>query len=212
MKHQRPIKITCTLAAASVGLAACMDAEKPDNPAEIAARWSTDSQAYRGPVSPDGWLKDLPSAQLGKLVDEALHRNHDLQAAAARMRAARARGVIAGADRLPQLRANQDASRTLSVGPDDLRQRANDFGLALNLSWEIDLWGRLRDAASAAEREATAAEFDYRAARLSLAGNTAKAWFNATEAELQVELARDTLTSFQNNLDIIDRAFGARGR
>jgi len=125
------------------------------------------------------------------------------------MRAARARNVIEGADRFPQIRGGQDASRSLNVDPDNLRTRANDFGLSLNLSWEIDLWGRLRDTNNAATAEANAAEADFRAARLSLAANTAKAWFNAVETELQVILASETLTSFNDNLDIIQRAFEA---
>jgi NodT family efflux transporter outer membrane factor (OMF) lipoprotein len=146
---------------------------------------------------------------LKSLVNEALEHNHDLRSAAARMRAARARQVIEGADRFPQIRGTQDSARDLRVDQDNQRQRANDFALALNLSWEIDLWGRLRDSAEAAGREAAAAEADYRAARLSLAGNTAKSWFNAIETELQVQLASKTLASFKDNLDIIERAFAA---
>ena len=190
-------------------LSSCLTTQHPENTAEMASDWSAGSSAYRGPISPDGWLKDLSSPQAKKFVKEALEHNHDLKTAAARMRAARARRVIEGADRFPQIRSSQDSSRSLNVDPDNLRTRANDFGLSLNLSWEIDLWGRLRDASNAAELEATAAEADFRAARLSLAANTAKAWFNAVETELQVALAAETLTSFRNNLDIIQRAFEA---
>ncbi|MFT5856031.1 MAG: multidrug efflux system outer membrane protein, partial [Verrucomicrobiales bacterium] len=192
-----------------LGIASCLTTPQAENPADPAANWSVSASQYRGPVSPDGWLKDIPSAELKKLVVEAIKRNHDLKAAAARMRAARARSVIEGADRFPQVRGNGDGSRAQTVDQESMRQRANDFGLALNLSWEIDLWGRLRDLSSAADREAVAAEADYRAARLSLAANTAKAWFNAIETELQVRLVRETLTSFKNNQDIIQRAFDA---
>ena len=192
-------------AVASLIFASCTGMETRQNPVETAAAWTTSSAKYSGPVSPDGWLKDIPSSQLKALVKEAQRRNHDLKAAAARMRAARARSVIEGADRFPQISAEQDVSRTQTVD----RQRSNDFSLGLNLSWEIDLWGRLRDSTNAAGRDARAAEADYRAARLSLAANTAKAWFNAVETELQLKLTRDTLTSFKSNLDVIQRAFDA---
>lgn len=186
-----------------------MTADNPANPVDAPASWSSSAPSYAGPVSADGWLKDISSRELPALAQEALEHNFDLGVAAARMRAARARQVIEGADRFPQLRGIQDSSRRLTVDQNDLRQRANDFGLALNLSWEVDLWGRLRDVADAAGREADAASADFIAARLSLAGNTAKAWFNAIETELQVQLANETLTSFRSNLDIIQRAFNA---
>ena len=190
-------------------LSACLNDDPPANPAAVAAQWSAGSTVYTGPVSPVGWLEDLPKSQVKKLVDEAIEHNYDLRAAAARMRAARARSVIEGAERFPQVRASQDSARFLTVDQNDQRQRANDFGLSLNLSWEIDLWGRLRDISRAADLDAAAAASDFRAARLSLAANTAKAWFNTVETELQVELARDTVKSFRDNLDIIQRAFDA---
>lgn len=202
----------CQLAATAViGLisASCVATERTGSTAQSAANWTTTTAIYSGPTSPDGWLKDIPSGELKKRVHEAIKHNHDLKAAAARMRAARARSVIEGADRFPQISADHDASRALSVDQENMRQRANDFSLALNLSWEIDLWGRLRDSANAAGLEANAAEADYRAARLSLAANTAKSWCNAIETELQLRLARETLTSFKNNLDVIQRAFDA---
>ncbi len=190
-------------------LSGCVTTRPVESPIGVPPAWSTSSPVYSGPVSSDGWLKDISSRELPLLVQEAQEHNFDLKAAAARMRAARSRQVIEGADRFPQLQGVQDSSRILRVDQDDLRQRANDFDLALNLSWEIDLWGRLRDFADAAGEEANATESDFRAARLSLAGNTSKAWFNAIETELQVRLANETLTSFQSNLDIIQRAFNA---
>jgi len=198
------------LAATSVLiLSGCVTTRPVEAPIGVPPGWSTSSPVYSGPVSSDGWLKDISSKELPPLVHEAQEHNFDLKAAAARMRAARSRQVIEGADRFPQVQGIQDSSRNLRVDQDDLRQRANDFDLALNLSWEIDLWGRLRDFADAAGEEANATESDFRAARLSLAGNTAKAWFNAIETELQVRLANETLTSFKSNLDIIQRAFNA---
>ena len=194
---------------AGISLVSCYQTQKLSNPAATADRWTSQQPEYLGPVSPDGWLKDIRSSKLDSLVAEAIEHNHDLQSAAARMRAAEARSVIEGSVRFPQIRGSQDSSRTLTVDPDDQRLRANDFDLGLNLSWEIDLWGRLRDSTAAAQQDAAAARADYHAARLSLAANTAKAWFNAVETELQVELAEDTVESFQDNLDVIQRAFDA---
>ncbi|MGI9242257.1 MAG: efflux transporter outer membrane subunit [Verrucomicrobiales bacterium] len=208
MKHRRLSQLALS-ATTAILYGGCVTDGLVSDPIEVPSRWSTPALAYAGPVSADGWLQDISSKELPPLVREAQEHNFDLKAAAARMRAARARQVIEGADRFPQVRGVQDSSRSLRVDQDDLRQRANDFDLALNLSWEIDLWGRLRDVSDAAAQDADATEADFLAARLSLAGNTAKAWFNAIETELQVELAKETLVSFQSNLDIIQRAFNA---
>ena len=122
---------------------------------------------------------------------------------AARLRQAESRRVIAGADRLPSLGADAGSarSRTGQATP------ASDFSLGLNLSWEIDLWGRLRDRSHAADLDRDAAAADQQAARLSLAANTGKAWLNVIEAEQQVALSERTRKTFAEALAIVEQQF-----
>jgi multidrug efflux system outer membrane protein len=87
--------------------------------------------------------------------------------------------------------------------------RTSDYGLSLDASWEMDLWGRLRDLDHAAYEDLVAAQADFRAARLSLAANTAKAWFNLIAARQQLELAEDTRDSYQRNYRITERNYKA---
>jgi NodT family efflux transporter outer membrane factor (OMF) lipoprotein len=61
------------------------------------------------------------------------------------------------------------------------------------MSWEIDLWGRVRYGRAAAAADALSAQADYEYSRQSLAALVAKNWFMATEATLQAELARQTI-------------------
>ena len=61
------------------------------------------------------------------------------------------------------------------------------------MSWEIDLWGRVRYGRAAAAADAMSAAADFEFARQSLAAIVAKSWFLATEATLQAELARKTI-------------------
>ena len=154
----------------------------------------------------DGWVKDLSAPGLGALVDEAVTRNHDLKAAAARMRSAKARAVMEGAQRWPEVSGTSNGGTSTAPGAMG-RESRDSYDLGLNLRWEIDLWGRLRNLQRAAEDEFAATESDYYAARLSLAANTAKAWFNAVEAEQQLRLANETLVSFEKNLGIVERSF-----
>lgn len=87
--------------------------------------------------------------------------------------------------------------------------RSSDYGLTLDASWEMDLWGRLRDLDHAAYQDFVAAQADFRGARLSLAANTAKAWFNLIAAHQQLQLAEQTRDSYQSNFRITERNYKA---
>jgi NodT family efflux transporter outer membrane factor (OMF) lipoprotein len=72
------------------------------------------------------------------------------------------------------------------------------------LAWELDVWGRLNDTRFAARLDTEQAAANLQAARLSLAANTAKGWFNLAETELQSQLAKQTLSSYTNNLAVLE--------
>ena len=81
---------------------------------------------------------------------------------------------------------------------------SNNFGVSLDVQWEIDVWGRIRAGMAAAIAEAESAEAEMTSLRSSVAAQTAKAWFAAQEAEQQVQsLSRDSLESFEDSVEII---------
>ncbi len=188
---------------------------------DIPADWSAAENARASTDPVEGWLKDLSAPGLEPLVREAIEHNRDLKGAAARLKAAKARAVLAGADRWPQIGGNlrgahskREQNRNQSnlsngeAAATDLSSLSfEDYDLGLNLSWEIDLWGRLRNVQRAAIAEYQASRADFYAARLSLAANTAKSWFNALEAARLNDLANETLVSFKSNLEIVVKAF-----
>ena len=159
----------------------------------------------------DGWVDDFNDPNLEDFIHEALEENFDLKAASARVSAAQASFQSANAGWKPQLSLNQGNSRSKTVfnpfaGPLQSRY-INRFDLGANLSWELDIWGRLRNQGRAALADMQAVESDYLAARLSLAANVAAAWFNAVEAELQLKLAEETLQSFESNLKVVEESY-----
>jgi NodT family efflux transporter outer membrane factor (OMF) lipoprotein len=144
----------------------------------------------------EGWLLDFGNETLRALVNEALGANPDLKAAAARVEQARQDVRVATADLLPTLEGSGNASRAQRPGDQrfpGLGQRANRFNLSLDVVWEPDFWGRIRDERRAAVASFEAGTADYHAARLSLAANTVKAAFAAAEAEAQVALATENV-------------------
>jgi NodT family efflux transporter outer membrane factor (OMF) lipoprotein len=78
-----------------------------------------------------------------------------------------------------------------------MSQTSNNFGVSLNVSWELDVWGRIRSAAAAAVANVQSQRADYAAATLSLAAQTTKSWFAVIESRQQVELAEATVVSYR---------------
>lgn len=163
------------------------------------------------------WVSGFTGANLEKIIAEAVENNRDLRAAASRMAAARAGVQIASSELLPAIGASGDArrfqrvltssSRLVGSGDTVSTDRVNSFGLNLNLNWEVDLWGQVRNRVKAARADYVASLGDYYAAELSLAANAARAWFNCIEAESQVRLTAKTLESFESSLDVIEKSW-----
>ena len=176
-------------------------------------KWKSIGTEHQGAVSL-GWLQAFEDPDMERLVAEAIEYNRDLKVAAARLRAAKEGTVLGRAARLPSISVSGVGSRTGSRVRDETGllqpwRAVKDYGLSLNLSWEIDLWGRLRNLEQAAVEDYATALADFRGARLSLAANTAKAWYNLIAAGQQVELAGQTRDSFRRNFRITERNYKA---
>jgi NodT family efflux transporter outer membrane factor (OMF) lipoprotein len=179
-------------------------------------------QAWTGaPTLPEtgaqgDWWAYFGDAGLDQAVQRALERNHDLRAAAQRVEAARAQVRIAGAAELPSvdLSVSRGRERRNFVGfpipgSEDriLSTTFTNATLGLNLSWEADVWGRVKSGKLAAIADAQARDADLQAARLSLTGQVSKAWFAAIEAHHQVALARATLASYTTSAERVRARF-----
>ncbi len=135
----------------------------------------------------DGWIGNFGDEDLEALVAEAL----DLQAPNMRLAASRvdrAAGLsrLAGSKLKPTVGLGANLSST-SVGP--AASRGNAVGLSG--SWELDVWGRVRAGAAAADENLRAVTADFEFARQSVAAATAKSWFLVTELQLQEQLAEE---------------------
>lgn len=198
----------CPLIGGSLLLAGCTAASGRKNfePASEAlpppSNWTAPTAGSSGSVT--GWLNDFKDPELHRIVRDSLEHNPSMRAAAARLRGAKSRAVLAGADRFPDLAAGLSAGQDLRRADLNSRLRQTDrYDLALDLSWELDLWGRLRNSARAAAAEAEAAGSDFQAARLSLAVNAAKAYCNLVEAEQLAELSARTVENFTKSYESI---------
>lgn len=169
------------------------------------------------------WVGKIGGGELRGLVNTALSNNQDLKAAAARVDRAGAEARIAGAGRLPSLGFGGDARRSQQsfIGfpfagggatPSNISQQ---FGVNLNAAWELDVWGRAKAGQEAAIADAQARQYEYEAARVSLAGQVTKAWLALGEANEQVALAETAVQASGVLADAVrerfDRAIGDGG-
>ncbi|MGE0293981.1 MAG: efflux transporter outer membrane subunit [Hyphomonadaceae bacterium] len=156
------------------------------------------------------WLDDMNSPEMSLLAREALAGSPELQIVEARSRAAtwRARGAFGG-NLLPSLSVGVDGVREEVPTGGDERIRSEIMTSSVIASWEIDLWGRLTSRAMAADLSADAAEEDLDDARLSVAGQSARAWVDVIEAQQLLALAQEDLQTRERALDLTQRRYDA---
>jgi NodT family efflux transporter outer membrane factor (OMF) lipoprotein len=142
----------------------------------------------------DRWLTTFNDPALSALVAEALRYNADLQVAAARVEQAAGQLKVATAPLFPA--ANVIGIRGSKSGGGGLD------GVFLNVSLELDIWGRVRYARRAVEQESAAVAAEYAYARQSLAATVAKSWFVAIEAGLQRAIVHEMLRASESLLKI----------
>ncbi len=187
--------------------------QQADQWLDLPELWTSAGNGNQGRIS-TGWVDTLEDPELKELVAEAIKHNRNLKVAGARLEIAKQGTVIGRAIRLPSISASGSGSRTGVRNQDatgDLQswREFDDYGLSLNLSWEVDLWGRLRNLEKASIEDYAIVEADFRGARLSVAANAARAWYNLITAGRQVELAGQTRDSFERNRRITERNYKA---
>ena len=166
-------------------------------PAAPAAADTTQPAPRQLPPPPAGpaWWTIFNDPVLTQLEEQTLGQNFTAQAAMARVDQARARLQVADSYRSPEVTLNPSAYRTQLSGlrpvPFDVPTRAvtqTQYFIPLSVSYEVDVWGRIRRNVQAARADAAAAEADGQAVRLSLAADAATYYFNlrGLDAELAV--------------------------
>jgi multidrug efflux system outer membrane protein len=158
------------------------------------------------------WWEIFKDEKLQELERTALAQNYDLRDAAARVEAARANLGITRSNQFPNLDASADISTTRfsrnGASPLPLNfvpsQNRTFGGATLNLlSFELDIWGRLRRATEAARANLLGAEENRRAVTITLVSDVASAYFSLRELDYQLEISRSTLATRQESLDLI---------
>ena len=155
------------------------------------------------------WSGLFEDNALNQLIAEALRSNFDLVMAAERVQQARARYGITSASQFPfvyaqgQFTANRPSrmGSNVNVAPGSMDSSYTQAGVAL--SWELDLWGRVRRLKESARAQYLATEEARRGVMVSLIGDVAGGYFTLRERDLELEIARATRELADRNLQLI---------
>ncbi len=165
-------------------------------PAAWAAGEST--SAASASVSQE-WWRAFGSAQLQALVGEALDGSSDLRTAAERVRQADIALQSAGAAQLPGVSASAGSSGNRREGA----STAKSTSLSLNVSYEVDLWGRIAADVDSARAQAAATRLDLETARITLTASVATTYFQLLAQRERVEIARNNLAIAERVLSVV---------
>ena len=156
------------------------------------------------------WFDVFKDDRLQDMVRTALVQNYDLRDAVARVDAARANLGITRADQFPTVDGSADVTSTrFSTSgplplPEGFPQKRTFGSVAVNLvSFEADIWGRLRRATEAARADLLASDDNRKAVITTVIAEVAAAYFNLLELDLELEIARRTLAGREDSLRLI---------
>jgi outer membrane protein, multidrug efflux system len=160
------------------------------------------------------WWRGFRSRELTGLMEEAQRVNLDIAAAVARFIQADAQARIAGAALLPNLNGagSETYSRTSGSSASGLTNGGREvvnYQASLSASYEIDFWGKNRDAAQAAEETAIASRFDREVVALTTLTSVANAYFQVLASQDRIRTSQQNIASATRILDAIKERFKA---
>lgn len=173
--------------------------------------WRIDYQSAAGAANLR-WWKAFDDPVLNELIDIALRENKDVRIAAARVLEFAARVDIARSGLFPQFGYGAEALRNgasrEAIGGSGAAERTyNNYAISTNLSWELDLWGRIRRATEAARADLLAQEENRRTVILTLVSAVATSYVTLRQLDRQLEVAQETLNTRAETLGLFDLQF-----
>jgi len=177
---------------------------RPPNPAPVVLT-SPEQALFPTDQLQRDWWKQLQDPQLDRLIDLALARNHDIRIAQARLAESRAALDEKELDKLPVVTLGGGYERSLSQanpGTAGERNLAESYRAGFDAAWELDLFGRLRRAAEGAAARSEAQAADLAQARIVVAAEVARNYFELRGAEQRLAVARANLASQQDSLRV----------
>jgi NodT family efflux transporter outer membrane factor (OMF) lipoprotein len=198
----RRLLLSC---AATALLAGCAGTPAPGlKPGDVPPAFEQ-KPAVSAPIWPArDWWTNYNDRQLAALMDQAQANNLDIAQAAARLRQADARARQAGAALLPQVGAS-GAVNSFYGQANGTSLHETDYNAGLNVSYELDFWGKNRDLLDSARAQVRASEADRATVALTVTSGVATTYFQLLSLRERLAVARANLQSAQEILGVVQR-------
>ncbi|KSW22342.1 MULTISPECIES: efflux transporter outer membrane subunit [Pseudomonas] len=184
------------------------DYQRPAAP--VAAQWPGAAPAGASQADVD-WREFFVDARLRDTVARALANNRDLRVAALNVEYQRAQYRIQRAELFPAVSASAEGTRQRALS-DGTTAVSSQYSVGLGVSsYELDLFGRLRNLKDAALEDYLALEQTRRSTQISLVAEVASAWMTLAADQQLLKLARDTHASQQKTYELVQRSHGLGG-
>jgi outer membrane protein, multidrug efflux system len=186
-----------------------LDADKlpAEPPAQFKEKWTLAAPAEAQPRGE--WWKAFNDPVLEGLIERANQGNASVRVAAARLAQARALARITDADRSLQVGVGAGARRAQGIVGGDAGPARNLFTAGADLSYEVDLFGRLSHNTEAARRDAQAEEGLLQSTRLLVQASVAQTYLALRALDAERALVQSTLSAYRETLSLTERRWRA---
>lgn len=167
-----------------------------DNP--LPTEWEEDSKVFQQvlPVD-DQWWKSFQDSMLDSLIAVAIQRNYSVMTAIDRINMAQANLRIARSNFFPTIGLNAGWTRDQTSGNISGLPRSTEhyYNASLNMSWELDLFGSIRNRVKAQRENFAASQEEYVGTMISLCAQVASAYINLREFQQEMEVVKRNCAS-----------------
>jgi multidrug efflux system outer membrane protein len=173
--------------------------------------------SYRGNLQTDDamtladlpWWKVFEDPVLVDLISEALNKNLNLEIAVARTEQAYRQSRAVRSEFYPQVSFDGSAGRSRSpvVPQPGTSLTYTNYAGALNVAWEVDIWGRIRRASESARAQLLASEDFQRGILLSVVADVASLYFALLDLDTSLAVAKEAVSAFDDTLELFTRKY-----
>lgn len=186
-------------------LSSCADNTTAMRSFTLPSQWkgASDASSSAKPQDLSRWWKRCNDPILNQLIQDALYNSPDIHAALAKIREYRARRGVEQSALFPMIAGNGLASHTSSRDHDSDRSSSDDrFGISVDASWQVDLFGRQQQTIRAASADLLQVQENFHAAQVILVADVATAYVNFRSAEAQLAVVQRSLITRTETLQL----------
>jgi len=192
----------CLAALFLAALTSCTVGPKYKRPAVTAPdKYYTEAAPKPDSIADLAWWEIFKDPVLQGLIQEALRNNYDVRIAATRVEEARQQASVARSQYFPQI----GYSASIAGAQSNILRNDVYYAYNFNLSWELDLWGRIRRLNEQQRALFFASQEVQRGVWLSLVADVAQAYFELRALDEELVIARETGQSFQETYDLFNK-------